>query len=50
MEYIEPDGNRFVPHVLEPSFGVGRSFMAVLCEAYTEDEMGGEVRSFLKVT
>jgi glycyl-tRNA synthetase len=49
MEYIEPDGNRFVPHVLEPSFGVGRSFMAVLCEAYTEDEMGGEVRSFLKL-
>lgn len=49
MEYIEPDGTRFIPHVLEPSFGVGRAFTAVLCEAYTEDEMGGEVRTFLKL-
>ncbi|MFT5036828.1 MAG: glycyl-tRNA synthetase [Candidatus Azotimanducaceae bacterium] len=49
MEYIEPDGSRFIPHVLEPSFGVGRAFTAVLCEAYTEDEMGGEVRTYLKL-
>jgi len=49
LEYIEPDGKRFVPHVLEPSFGVGRAFTAVLCEAYTEDEMNGEVRTFLKL-
>ena len=49
MEYIEPDGARFIPHVLEPSFGVGRTITAVLCEAYTEDEMGGEVRTYLKL-
>lgn len=49
MEYIEPDGSRFVPHVLEPSFGVGRAFTAILCEAYTEDEMNGEVRTYLKL-
>lgn len=49
MEYIEPDGTRYIPHVLEPSFGVGRAFMAVLCEAYTEDEMGGEARTYLKL-
>jgi len=49
MEYIESDGTRFVPHVLEPSFGVGRAFTAVLCEAYTEDEMNGEVRTYLKL-
>lgn len=49
MEYIEPDGTRFVPHVLEPSFGVGRAFTAILCEAYTEDEMNGEVRTYLKL-
>ncbi len=49
MEYIEPDGSRFIPHVLEPSFGVGRALTAVLCEAYTEDEMGGEVRTYLKL-
>ena len=49
MEYIEPDGTRFVPHVLEPSFGIGRAITAVLCEAYTEDEMNGEVRTYLKL-
>lgn len=49
LEYTEADGTRFIPHVLEPSFGVGRAFTAVLCEAYTEDEMNGEVRTFLKL-
>lgn len=49
MEYIESDGTRFIPHVLEPSFGVGRAFTAILCEAYTEDEMNGEVRTYLKL-
>lgn len=49
LEYTDADGTRFIPHVLEPSFGVGRAFTAVLCEAYTEDEMNGEVRTFLKL-
>lgn len=49
LEYIEADGTRFIPHVLEPSFGVGRALTAVLCEAYREDEMNGEVRTYLKL-
>jgi glycyl-tRNA synthetase len=49
LEYTEPDGAKFIPHVLEPSFGVGRAFTAVLCEAYTEDEMNGELRTYLKL-
>jgi len=49
MEYIEPDGSRFIPHVLEPSFGVGRALTAVLCEACSEDEMNGEVRTYLRL-
>ncbi len=49
LEYIESDGTRYIPHVLEPSFGVGRALTAVLCEAYTEDQMSGEIRSFLKL-
>lgn len=49
LEYVEPDGNKFIPHVLEPSFGVGRAFTAVLCEAYIEDEMGGEIRVLLRL-
>lgn len=47
MEYVEADGTKFVPHVLEPSFGVGRAFTAVLAEAYREDEVNGEVRTYL---
>lgn len=49
LEYIEPDGKRFIPHVIEPSFGLGRAITAVLSEAYTEDEMGGETRVYLKL-
>ena len=44
---MEADGTKFVPHVLEPSFGVGRAFTAVLCEAYREDEVNGDVRTYL---
>ncbi len=40
--------SRFVPHVIEPSFGVGRTLLAVLTDAYTEDEMNGEKRVYLK--
>lgn len=49
LEYVESDGNRFIPHVLEPSFGLGRTIVAVLAEAYTEDELGGDTRVFLKL-
>ena len=49
MEYVEGDGTKFVPHVLEPSFGVGRALTAVLCEAYREDEVNGEVRTYLSL-
>jgi glycyl-tRNA synthetase len=49
MEYTDPDGTKLIPHVLEPSFGLGRALTAVLCEAYTEDEMGGETRTYLKL-
>jgi glycyl-tRNA synthetase len=38
---------RFLPHVIEPSAGADRFTLAVLCEAYTEDEIGGEARTVL---
>jgi glycyl-tRNA synthetase len=41
-------GERLVPHVIEPSFGVDRTVLAVLAAAYTEDELGGETRAYLK--
>ena len=50
MEYRPKDGSApFVPHVIEPSFGVERAIMAVLTSAYAEDEQGGEKRTFLKL-
>lgn len=48
MEYtIKGTNTRFVPHVIEPSFGVERALMAVLCSAYREDEQNGEKRIYL---
>jgi glycyl-tRNA synthetase len=47
--FDEETKERLVPHVIEPSFGVERTVLAVLASAYTEDEMGGEVRTFLKL-
>jgi glycyl-tRNA synthetase len=40
-------GERFVPHVIEPSLGVDRTVLAVLVSAYREDEMNGEKRTYL---
>ena len=35
-------GERFVPHVIEPSAGADRAALAFLCQAYTEDEAPDE--------
>jgi glycyl-tRNA synthetase len=49
MEYnVKGTNEKFIPHVIEPSFGVERALMAVLSSAYTEDEVNGEKRIFLK--
>jgi glycyl-tRNA synthetase len=47
--YDEETKERFVPHVIEPSLGVDRTILAVLTESYIEDELGGEVRTYLKL-
>jgi glycyl-tRNA synthetase len=48
MDYtIKGTNTRFIPHVIEPSFGVERALMAVLCSAYREDEQNGEKRTYL---
>jgi glycyl-tRNA synthetase len=47
--YDEDKKERFIPHTIEPSFGVDRTVLVILCDAYTEDEMGGEKRVFLKL-
>lgn len=49
MEYtVKGTNTKFVPHVIEPSFGVERALMAVMSAAYTEDEINGEKRIVMK--
>ena len=50
MDYRDKNtGETFVPHVIEPSFGVERLVMAVLTVAYQEDEIGGSARTVLRL-
>lgn len=48
--YDDETKERFIPHCIEPSFGVDRTVLAVLTDAYTVDEMGGEKRTYLKLS
>ncbi len=51
MEYtVKGTNTKFVPHVIEPSFGVERALMAVLSGAYREDEQNGEKRVYLALS
>ncbi len=45
----EETKEKIVPHVIEPSLGVGRTVLAALLSAYTEDELGGEKRVLLRL-
>ena len=51
LTYFDPETNeRYIPYVIEPSLGVERSVLAVLCGAYDEevlDEAKGDVRTVL---
>jgi glycyl-tRNA synthetase len=50
MEYRDPYTNEvYIPYVVEPSFGVNRAVLAILCDAYDEDEIGGEKRTVLRL-
>ncbi len=48
LNYLDPTTNeKFIPHIVETSAGVGRTFLAVLSEAYREEELEGEIRVVL---
>ena len=43
LDYFDPETNeRYVPYVIEPSLGVERLFLTVVCEAYDEENIGTE--------
>ncbi len=49
QSYSDPvSGEKYLPHVVETSAGVARTLLAILCEAYHEEEVEGEVRVVMK--
>lgn len=50
LEYTDPKtGEKFIPHVIEPTFGVDRTILALLCSAYDEEILeNGETRTVLR--
>ena len=50
LQYLDPQTNeKFLPHVIEPTWGVDRSILAVLCEHYQEEGDGDDKRVWLKL-
>ena len=50
LDYFDQQTNeRYVPHVIEPAAGATRTMMAFLLAAYSEDEVGGEPRTVLRL-
>ncbi|MBQ7136366.1 MAG: glycine--tRNA ligase [Bacilli bacterium] len=50
MEYLDPETNeKYIPYVIEPSLGVERLVLTVLCNSYhTEELEGGDSREVMK--
>lgn len=51
MKYFDPETNeKYLPYVIEPTFGLTRSLFMILCDAYTEETLeDGETRTVLKL-
>jgi glycyl-tRNA synthetase len=49
LSYQDPVSNeKYIPHIVETSVGVDRTFLAVMTEFYDQDELGGETRTVLR--
>ena len=51
LRYLDPETNeKYLPYVIEPSVGLDRLFLAVLCDGLKREEIAsGEVREVFKV-
>lgn len=50
LEYFDPETNeKYIPYVIEPSVGVERLLLALMCEAYTVEELEKDTRVVLKL-
>lgn len=49
MEYFDEESReRFLPHVVEPSAGCDRTVLAIICEAFDEEELGKDGKSDIR--
>jgi glycyl-tRNA synthetase len=49
LEYVAPDGERYVPHVIEPAVSLERIVVAMLVDAYDEEVVGERERTVLRL-
>jgi glycyl-tRNA synthetase len=50
LNYLDPITNeKYIPHVIEPSFGADRAILVILLDAYAEDEIEGEKRFVMRL-
>ncbi len=42
LNYTDSENKKYIPHVLEPTFGVDRSVLVALCAAYEEEKLDGD--------
>jgi len=47
--FDQATGEKFTPHVLEPTFGLSRTLLMILFNAYNEEKIGDETRIVLKL-
>lgn len=49
LVYFDPETNeKYIPEVIEPSFGADRTVLTFMIDAYDEDEIGGEQRVVMR--
>ena len=50
LKYLDPETNeKYIPYVIEPSVGVDRLLLAILCNAYEEEELENDTREVLRI-
>lgn len=50
LKYLDPETNeKYLPYVIEPSVGVDRLLLAILVDAYHEEELENDTREVLKI-
>jgi glycyl-tRNA synthetase len=49
LEYVGPDGERYVPFVIEPAVSIDRILLALLVDAYDEEVVGERERTVLRL-